>query len=279
MGQITGDHNERRVFEALSSYFEDRDVVLIHSHVFRKNDHNPRDREKDFFVLSLDLGCIFHIEVKTTFSKDSFSKLKNQLNNGKKWVEKVFSCVKQSSWKYCGIGCMFKVDNPYKNIFACDDDDGLCCSSFFAIGEEDLKATLSNLENEIKSSRQWDPKEHLDEFKDICKTFFYVVQGDKRAPVTQRNEMKNALKAMDKASTPDSLIFWTPMQLSALEVLDHRFMMIFGYYGTGKTISDGSGLPEPENPTGFGRFFHTRSYPNPNFSKIYLPDCTRTRKF
>ena len=36
--------------------------------------------------------------------------------------------------------------------------------------------------------------------------------------------------------------------------------------------SGGSGLPEPENPTGFEPFFQTRSYPNPNISKIHKPE-------
>ena len=235
MGQVTGDHNERCIFEALSSYFEDRDVVLIHSHVFRKKDPNEdneerykfRDREKDFFVLSLELGCIFHIEVKTTLTKDSFSKLNNQLKDGKKWIDRVFSSINQSSWKYCGISCFFK--KPEK-------DQTFACSSFLAIGPDGLSKIVSSLEKEIKSSRQWDPNDHLDEFKDICKAFFYVAQGDKRAPVTRRNEMKNALEAMDKASTPESLIFWTPQQLNALEFLDQPHMALFGYYGTGKTI-------------------------------------------
>ena len=43
--------------------------------------------------------------------------------------------------------------------------------------------------------------------------------------------------------------------------------------------SDGSGLPEPENPTGFGLFFQARSYPNPKFSVFHKPEATRTRTF
>ena len=47
----------------------------------------------------------------------------------------------------------------------------------------------------------------------------------------------------------------------------------------GLKTSDGSGLPEPENPTGFWPFLQTRSYPNPNFLKFCLPGATRTRNF
>ena len=43
--------------------------------------------------------------------------------------------------------------------------------------------------------------------------------------------------------------------------------------------SDGSGLPEPENPTGFGRFFQTRTYPNPKIPGLLKPEATRTRIF
>ena len=43
--------------------------------------------------------------------------------------------------------------------------------------------------------------------------------------------------------------------------------------------SDGSGLPEPENPTGFGPFLQTRSYPNPKISGFLKPETTRTRTF
>ena len=43
------------------------------------------------------------------------------------------------------------------------------------------------------------------------------------------------------------------------------------------STSGGSGLPEPENPTGFGTFFQTRTYPNPKISRIPLPESTRTR--
>ena len=42
-------------------------------------------------------------------------------------------------------------------------------------------------------------------------------------------------------------------------------------------ISDGSGLPEPENPTGFGRFSCTRLNPNPKKYEITKPGETRTR--
>ena len=38
-----------------------------------------------------------------------------------------------------------------------------------------------------------------------------------------------------------------------------------------------SGLPEPENPTGFGRFSWTRLDPNPKKSQISKPEETRTR--
>ena len=44
-------------------------------------------------------------------------------------------------------------------------------------------------------------------------------------------------------------------------------------------ISDGSGLPEPENPTGFGRFLQTRTYPNPKIPGLLKPEATRTRIF
>ena len=44
-------------------------------------------------------------------------------------------------------------------------------------------------------------------------------------------------------------------------------------------ISGGSGLPEPENPTGFGPFLQTRRYPNPIFSGFNEPETTRTRLF
>ena len=43
--------------------------------------------------------------------------------------------------------------------------------------------------------------------------------------------------------------------------------------------SDGSGLPEPENPTGFGQFLQTRSYPNPKISGFLKPEATRARRF
>ena len=43
--------------------------------------------------------------------------------------------------------------------------------------------------------------------------------------------------------------------------------------------SDGSGLPEPENPTGFGPYLQTRSYPNPKISGFLEPEATRTRRF
>ena len=42
-------------------------------------------------------------------------------------------------------------------------------------------------------------------------------------------------------------------------------------------ISAWSGLPEPENPTGFGRFSWTRMNPNPKEYEIAKPEETRTR--
>ena len=40
----------------------------------------------------------------------------------------------------------------------------------------------------------------------------------------------------------------------------------------GMTNSDGSGLPEPESPTGFSRFLEAREGPSPTFFKKAQPE-------
>ena len=70
---------------------------------------------------------------------------------------------------------------------------------------------------------------------DICCKAFCLNQGDPFAPVTSSNIVKKTNQYINRASTFQNIILWTPEQLSIIQALCMRFVIFDAFYSTGKS--------------------------------------------
>ena len=83
---------------------------------------------------------------------------------------------------------------------------------------------------------QWNPKDHLNDFTELTKQLIFTFQGNPEAPILGSKVIETIGKEMDKACTIENIFFWTPEQLSILNAINEDFMVLFAYYGCGKTL-------------------------------------------
>ena len=76
----------------------------------------------------------------------------------------------------------------------------------------------------------------LTEFVSVAKVLLFQTQGHPLAPLTKQKQIKKIDQALDLASAPENIFFWTPEQLSIVQAMDVDWMFLMGYYGCGKTI-------------------------------------------
>ena len=221
-GQLQGDVAERKVYQALQEYFDKtKDACLVvHSHSFL---YNQNFEEKDFMILNLTKGYVMVIEVKA--SNNGFPKAKQQLKDGKERVQAVFNSVESMSddWQYVGV---------------CYIDKGDCNSTHdFVINGID-KLDFQSIESKIAKNRNqvWHPNQHISEFVSAAKVLLFQAQGHPQAPLTRQKQIEKIDQELDLASAPESILFWTPEQLSIVQAMHMDWIVLMGYYGCGKTI-------------------------------------------
>ena len=221
-GILPGDVAERKVFRALQEYFEkNRDACLVlHSHSFL---YNQNFQEKDFIVLNLTKGYVMVIEVKA--SNNGFPKAKQQLRDSKERVQAVFNSVKGMSddWHYVGV---------------CYIDAGDCDSTHPFVINGFKQLDLQIIESKVAQNRNqaWLPNQHIKEFVHVAKILLFEAQGYPHAPLTKEKEIEKIDEELDLASAPENIFFWTPEQLSIVQAMDIKCMLLMAYYGCGKTI-------------------------------------------
>ena len=221
-GQLQGDVAERKVYRALQDYFDKtKDACLvIHSHSFL---YNQNFEEKDFIVLNLTKGYVMVIEVKA--SNNGFPKAKQQLKDGKERVQAVFNSVNGMSndWQYVGVCYIDKGDSNSTHDFVIN---GI------------YKLDFQSIESKVAENRTqvWLPNQHISEFVSVAKVLLFQTQGHPLAPLTKQKQIKKIDQALDLASAPENIFFWTPEQLSIVQAMDVDWMFLMGYYGCGKTI-------------------------------------------
>ena len=219
-GTLRGDMAERKVFEALQKYFDltKDDCLVLHSYSFL---HRENYREKDFVILNLTKGYVMDIEVKV--SENHFESAKDQLMDSKVRIQAIFDSIENmsSQWKFIGV---------------CYIENGLLNKDFVINGSDDISERLARIEGKINHFTPWNPNEHVDEFVKVSKHLLFEAQGHPKAPISEDQQVVKISKEFDQASTPENIMFWTPEQLSIVHAMDVDFMVLMGYYGTGKTV-------------------------------------------
>ena len=224
-GDLSGDKWERYLYYTLKRYFEDtKDACLIiHGHSFL---HENNFKEKDFIVLNLSKGYIMNIEVKA--SPKQFDHAKEQIKDCRKRIQAVLECIPgmSSLWKFIGVCCIG--DGRDKNDFVINGSD-LESSTTFEMKLGHIEKQLDHL--------SWSPnEERIREFVNIAKHLLFVAQGQCKAPLTKAKLTERVAEDLDKASAPETILFWTPEQLSIVQAMHMDWMFLMGYYGCGKTI-------------------------------------------
>ena len=223
-GTLPGDVAERKVFSALSEYFnQTKDAsLIIHSHSFL---YDQNFKEKDFIILNLTKGYVMVIEVKATYKSSYFAKAKEQLRDSKERMQAVFNSVANMS-------------NDWLHVGLCYMDAGDCGSTSDFVINGIRQLDFHRIESKIVQTRttHWDPDQHIVEFVSVAKVLLFEAQGHPQAPLTRELQIKKIDDELDDASAPENILFWTPEQLSIVQAMDINFMLLMGYYGCGKTV-------------------------------------------
>ena len=230
--RIMGNQAERIIFDKLKHYFEGDDVLIVHSHLFLYG--SGPAREKDFLVLNLTKGYFMHLEVKLSGKPERFHRAMNQLKDGRFRMQKLIDSIDGISKLWVWIGtALFQY--PHSDLqFNCSN-----CQDFVFFGFDGFDMQLRSIEQKIdnfQQTQQWNHVDHQVEFVEIAKQLLFVAQGNPGAPVTRDKVVEKTITVLDKGSELENIFFWTPQQKSAVESMGQPHMVLFGYYGTGKTL-------------------------------------------
>ena len=89
----------------------------------------------------------------------------------------------------------------------------------------------------LKKHTNWEPSDHVEEFVNLAKELMFVAQGDPKAPVTTLNLINKINEHVHNASKFETIVFWTPEQLSVIQALEEvRYLFLDAFYSTGKSI-------------------------------------------
>ena len=235
--RIMGDQAEKIIFDKLKNYFECKgdDVLIVHSHLFLYG--SGPAREKDFLILNLTNGYLMQIEVKLSGKPDRFHHVMNQLSDGRYRMKKLLDSIKNGrkrQWSWTGIA-LFQYHSGLQ--LECRN-----CQEFVFFGFDGFDEQLGSIEKKIYAHQYNNQSNILEirdrsvEFVEIAKQLLFCAQGNPEAPVTRNKVLQKTIAVLDEGSEVENIFFWTPGQKSAVESMEQRFMVLFGYYGTGKTL-------------------------------------------
>ena len=169
------------------------------------------------------------IEVKS--SVKAYQKATKQLFDGIERLKEVFGAVGiTTSWLFVGV--FFSFGGSEKPLFECKE-----CSIFAIVGDDSISTHFKSIEVEVAKLHEnnWRAEEHVEEFVELAKQVLFIAQGDPFAPVTGSNIINKTVKHLDLASTIENIFFWTPQQLSVVDAMNVLFMILDGFYSTGKS--------------------------------------------
>ena len=232
-GELPGEMTEREMFDGLKRHLESSgdDCLVLHAHSFLCGNNF---QEKDFIVLNLSRGYIMIIEAKVNTKRGKDKKAMEQIKDGRMRVQKLINSVKDVSnqWKFIGV---FYVKEGSETDFQCSS---FCpCREFTIVTQSSIPSKLFNIDFNMEASHpDWNPRNHVNDFTELTKQLIFTFQGNPEAPILGSKVIESIGKEMDKACTIENIFFWTPEQLSILNAINEDFMVLFAYYGCGKTL-------------------------------------------
>ena len=168
------------------------------------------------------------VEVKS--NEKQYQKSQKQLFDGKEKIKDIFAALGfKPTWKF--IGVFFALNGTNSSLFNCEK-----CCLFAIIGIDTFPGQIKNIEKEVKKSHiSWYPSEHVKEFVEIAKQMLFIAQGDPFAPVTESGVINKTAHYINRVSTSQNILLWTPEQLSVIQAMDMPYVIFDGFYSTGKS--------------------------------------------
>ena len=175
---------------------------------------------------------IMEAKVNTKRGKDK--KAMEQIKDGRIRVQMLINSVKDISnlWKFIGV---FYVKDGSETDFRCSS---YCsCRDFTIVNQSSIPSKLFNIDHKMAASHpDWNPQDHVNDFVELTKQLMFTFQGNPEAPILNSKVIERIGQEMDQACTIENIFFWTPEQLLILNAINEDFMVLFAYYGCGKTL-------------------------------------------
>ena len=174
------------------------------------------------------------MEVKS--DQKRYQKAKAQLFDGLEKLKEVFSALGLTSTHWLYVGVFFALLSSEKPLFDCED-----CSIFAIVGKDSIYGNLKKIEEKVAEKHQllnhqnWIPEDHIQEFINLAKETLFIAQGDPHAPVTEKNVIEKTLQHIERVSHVERILFWTSDQLSLTQAENLQYVVLDGFYSTGKS--------------------------------------------
>ena len=165
------------------------------------------------------------MECKISDKRGKFAKAKEQLSDAKYRVQKLINSVAGISDRWKCVTVYYQKDTDFRGKR----------TDFTIIGISELESKLARIEQNLHK-KKWQPEHHQKEFVYLCTELMFVTQANKDAPITGAKNVQQIAEQLEEASSPESIFFWTPEQLSVVNAIKEPFMALHGYFGVGKTL-------------------------------------------
>ena len=168
------------------------------------------------------------VEVK--WNRNKYQKAKKQIFDGLERLQEVLAALGLNSTGWQFVGVFFALNG---NEFECEH-----CSVFSIIGESSIQPKMKIIEERVvEKHKNWVSQEHVNEFVDLTKEILFVAQGDPFAAVIGEHIISKTVRHVERASTFENTILWTPDQLALIQENPQNLPLVFfdAFYSTGKS--------------------------------------------
>ncbi len=173
-------------------------------------------------IVSEPLKTIFHIEVKSTCSKNAADSAAKMLKRGLNFIQGSILFPEEEKWKYVGM-IYFGLDSQKYLIFCS------ACQKFVLGPTNDLWADLTK---HIEEPAQANPSNET--YLDAL-TFLLVEMNKKHGCCASTGQLiKKTRNTSDEMTTFENICFWSNADLNAIK--NAKRIALTSEFGTGKTF-------------------------------------------
>ena len=174
------------------------------------------------------------IEAKASASNSNHQKAKKQLLDAKGRIEEIITAIGSTTRSWLFGAVFYATEESHGNFNI--NENSTADSIFSIIGAERIEENMRLIdEKAIHLNKNWSLSDHVEEFVELAKRLFFIVQGDPKAPVTGSNMIDKIVEHVTKAAKFENLMFWTPEQLGVINALLLPFIFLDAFYSTGKS--------------------------------------------